>query len=88
MGIPSAHAASSSLPPAVPAKHGPCQGPFCSGSPLAPLAPVPPAPVQGDQWAFVPSLLCAASPDPNRPVSKENTPSPVRHGAAIYHPPR
>jgi hypothetical protein len=91
-----AHSASPSLPsdnrlgvPAVPRRHGPCHGPFCSGNPLpAPLAPVPPAPVHGDQWAHLCGLLLVAPADTANPVSMDDSRTPVRHGLLVYHPPR
>jgi hypothetical protein len=75
--------------PAAPVKHGPCHGPFCSGQPLpAPLAPIAPPPVHGEQWAHLYVLVPAAAPSDAGLLPQDASRCLVRHGPAVYHPPR
>jgi hypothetical protein len=69
-------------PPATP-----CRGPGCSRGPSQPPA-TPPAPREWKpSWAFLPESPPVEA-GPGARLCPLPSPSPVRHAASIFHPPR
>jgi hypothetical protein len=74
------------LPTDAPA---PCSGPLCSQHrPLPPLPPPAPAPERGDEWGCVGPTAPVPDDEAFDPVPADARERPVRHGLAVYHPPR
>jgi hypothetical protein len=67
----------------------PCSGPLCSRhDPQPPLTPLVPPPERGDQWGCMAPAVPVADEEPFDIVPAGTRPHPVRHGLAVYHPPR
>jgi hypothetical protein len=67
----------------------PCHGPGCSrGSLPVPATPVAPPRVQGEESAYLSSLLLVANSEFAAYLGDEDLAQPLRRGSLIYHPPR